>query len=110
MIDASDFGEEGMVASMDGMKLSSDKPTIGAGIKSQPAAVTATISRHDEYEDMEDDSLALDESTAIPGGLNGPTTSLSPPSSSSMKMVIHHFQCMHFSLQHRLTHHTTCIL
>ena len=91
MIDASDFGEEGVVASMDGMKLSGDKVTTdtGAGIKSSPAVVTAAVvSRHDEYEDMEDDSLALDESTAIPGGLTGSTTSLSPPSSSASKTVL----------------------
>ena len=116
MIDASDFGEEGMVTSMDGLKLSGDKPTtIGTGTKSSTAAAAATavVSRHDEYEDMEDDSLALDESTTVaPGGLNGSTASVSPPSSSSTKMVIlFHFKCAYpLSLTLSNTSHSNCTL
>jgi ubiquitin-like-conjugating enzyme ATG3 len=61
LIDASDLGDE-----LGGLKLSGD---------AVPEAVTSSLSRKDEYEDMEDDSLALDESTAVPSATISPSSS-----------------------------------
>lgn len=70
-IDASDLLDE-----LGGLKLSGDPASVGT--------VAAPLSRKDEYEDMEDDSLALDESTAVPAAAMSPSSSSAKIASDSV--------------------------